>query len=101
MHHLIYETCEDVKAVFHGHNELIVKYAEKLNVPVTTKEHESGTTELAKEVLKVIGYNKLIVLRNHGFVCIGTTMKEAGEQSLATLSEAKKERAHQQYGIGC
>jgi L-fuculose-phosphate aldolase len=93
MHHLIYETCEDVNAVFHGHNDLTVKYAEELKLPVTRKEYESGTIELAKEVLKVLGDKKMIVLKNHGFVSLGTTMKEAGEQSLATLTQSKTENS--------
>jgi ribulose-5-phosphate 4-epimerase/fuculose-1-phosphate aldolase len=59
-------------------------------LPVTEKEYESGTVELAKEVLKVLGDHKLIVLRNHGFVSLGNTMKEAGELALATLNQSKK-----------
>jgi L-fuculose-phosphate aldolase len=101
MHHLIYETCRDVNAVFHGHNDSIVAYAKELGLPVTEKEYESGTIELAKEVLKVLGDRKLIVLRNHGFVSLGNTMKEAGERALATLNEAKRERSRQQSGISC
>ncbi|MCJ7614503.1 class II aldolase/adducin family protein [Candidatus Bathyarchaeota archaeon] len=89
MHHLIYEKCEDINAVFHGHNDVIVTNASKLGLPVTEKEYESGTIELAKEVLNVLGNNKLIVLRNHGFVSLGTTMKEAGEQALVTLNRSK------------
>jgi len=89
MHHLIYKECRTVNAVFHGHNALIVKYAEKLKLPVTRKECEPGTIELAKEVLKVLGDKKLIVLRNHGFISIGTTMREAGAQALATLTQSK------------
>jgi ribulose-5-phosphate 4-epimerase/fuculose-1-phosphate aldolase len=101
MHHLIYLNNQDINAVFHGHNDLIVRYAEKLKLPVTKKEFESGTIELAKEVLKVLGDNKLIVLRNHGFISLGTSMEEAGELALATLNEAKYERACQQSGISC
>ncbi|MGD2066127.1 MAG: class II aldolase/adducin family protein [Candidatus Bathyarchaeota archaeon] len=101
MHHLIYEKCGDVKAVFHGHNDTIIACAEELGLPVTEKEYESGTVELAKEVLKSLEANKLIVLRNHGFVSLGNTMKEAGELALATLNEAKLERARQQSGISC
>ena len=101
MHHLIYKTCREVNAVFHGHNDKIVAYAEKLGLPVTEKEYESGTVELAKEVLKVLGNNKLIVLRNHGFVSLGNKMKEAGELALTTLNKAKLERARQQSVISC
>ncbi len=90
MHSLIYKNNEEVNAVFHGHNETIVANAEKLGLPVTEKEYESGTIELAKEVLKVLGNKKLIVLRNHGFVSLGRTMKEAGELALATLKRCKE-----------
>ncbi len=89
MHHLIYKTCEDINAVFHGHNNVIVKNADELKLPVTEKEYQSGTIELAKEVLKVLGDNKVIVLKNHGFVSLGTTMKEAGELAVATLNRSK------------
>jgi L-fuculose-phosphate aldolase len=101
MHHLIYKTCREVNAVFHGHNDNIVAYAEKLGLPVTEKEYESGTVELAKEVLKVLGDHKLIVLRNHGFVSLGHSMEEAGEWALTTLNKAKLERAREESGISC
>ena len=90
MHHLIYKACGNVNAVFHGHNNTIIAHTEELRLPVTEKEYESGTVELAKEVLKVLGDHKLIVLRNHGFVSLGNTMKEAGELALGTLNQSKK-----------
>jgi len=90
MHHLIYKTCEDINAVFHGHNDLIVKNSEKLKLPITEKEYEWGTIQLATEVLKVLDDNKLIVLKNHGFVSLGKTMKEAGELALVTLTQSSK-----------
>jgi len=90
MHYLIYKTRKEVNAIFHGHNDAIIMNAEKLGFPVTEKEHEPGTIELAKEALKVLGNNKLIVLKNHGFVSLGRTMKEAGELALATLTQSKE-----------
>ncbi len=89
MHSLIYRNNEEVNAVFHGHNDVIVKNSDELKLPVTEKEYESGTIELAKELLKVLGDKKVIVLKNHGFVSLGTTMKEAGELALATLNRSK------------
>ena len=89
MHFLIYKTREEVNAVFHGHNDAIIMNAEKLGFPVTEREYEPGTIELAKEVLKVLGDKNLIVLKNHGFVSLGRTMKEAGELALATLKRTK------------
>jgi L-fuculose-phosphate aldolase len=89
MHYLIYETHKEVNAVFHGHNKAIVMNAEKLGFPVTEREHEPGTIALAKEALKSLDNKNLVVLKNHGFVSVGRTMKEAGELALATLKRSK------------
>ena len=89
MHYLIYKTCKDINAVFHGHNDLIVKNSEKLKLPITKKEYEWGTIKLATEVLKILDDNKLIVLKNHGFVSLGKNMKEAGELALVILTGSK------------
>ncbi len=90
MHYLIYKTCKEVNAVFHGHNDAIIMNAEKLGFPVTEREHEPGTIALAKEALRVLGDSKLIVLKSHGFISLGRTMKEAGELALATLKRCKE-----------
>jgi ribulose-5-phosphate 4-epimerase/fuculose-1-phosphate aldolase len=93
MHYLIYAARREVNAVFHGHNDAIVMNAEKLGLPATEREREPGTTALAKEALKVLGDNKLIVLKSHGFVSLGETMREAGELALATLKRGKAANA--------
>ena len=89
MHQLIYGANKEVKAVFHGHNDLIVANAKLMGLVVTEKEYKSGTLELAKEVVKVLCDNKLVVLSNHGFVSLGKTMKEAGELALFSLKHSK------------
>ena len=89
MHHLIYKARKEVNAVFHGHSDAIMMNAEKLGLHVTKKEYESGTLALAKEALKALENKNLVVLRNHGFVSVGATMKEAGELALATLKHSK------------
>jgi len=90
MHQLIYNSSTKINSVFHGHNDLIVANAKKLGLSVTEKEYESGTLELAKEVLKVLGNNKLVVLKNHGFVSLGKTMNETGVFSLSILKLSKE-----------
>ncbi len=89
MHFLIYKAREEINAIFHGHNEAIIMNAEKFKLPVTEKEHEPGSIELAKEVLRALGDRNLIVIKNHGFISLGKTMKEAGKQALATLRRSK------------
>lgn len=89
MHFLIYKAHEEVNAIFHGHNEAIIRNAENLKLPVTEKEHEAGSIELANEVLRALGDKNLIVIKNHGFISLGKTMKEAGKQALAALRRSK------------
>ena len=90
IHYLIYRNYVEINAIFHGHNNSIVSNAEKMELPITRKEYPSGTIELAREVLKVLGDNKLIVLKNHGFISLGETMKEAGELALFTLIQSRE-----------
>ncbi len=89
MHSLIYQTRKEVNAIFHGHNDAIIKNAEKLELPTTEEEHEPGSLELAEDVLGALGDKNLIIIRNHGFISLGETMKEAGKQALATLRRSK------------
>ena len=89
MHYLIYNYFERINAVFHGHNDLIVVNAKKMGLTMTEKKFEAGTLELAEEVLRIMGDNKIIVLKNHGFISVGKTMKEAGEMALYILNIAR------------
>jgi ribulose-5-phosphate 4-epimerase/fuculose-1-phosphate aldolase len=89
MHYLIYKTCNGINSIFHGHNESILINAEKLGLPITERESAPGTLNLAKEVVKILEKSKLIVLKNHGFLSLGATMKEAGELALLTLNSSK------------
>ena len=69
--------------------ENILINAEKLGFPVTEKEYKPGTIELANEVLRILGDNDLIVIKNHGFIALGKTMKEAGDMALVALERSK------------
>ena len=90
MHYLIYKTHKEVNAVFHGHSRAILMNAEKLGFPVTERKYEPGTRELAKEALKALENKNLVVLKIHGFVSVGNTMREAGELALSTLRRSKE-----------
>jgi len=90
MHFLIYQARDDVNAIFHGHNNSILINAKQLGLPITENEQDYGSIELAKETLKVLGENNLVVLKNHGFVSVGKTMKEAGELALSVLERSEE-----------
>ena len=78
MHAAIYAARNDVNAVFHGHSQGVLEQASRLRLPVTEHEQPYGTAELAAEMLKVLEWQKIVVMRNHGFVTVGRTMAEAG-----------------------
>jgi ribulose-5-phosphate 4-epimerase/fuculose-1-phosphate aldolase len=89
IHYLIYNTRDDVKAIFNGHHDLILKNAEKMKLPITKNEQPTGTMELANEVLDILGDNDFVVIRNHGFVSLGRNMKEAGDIAIKILKKAQ------------
>jgi ribulose-5-phosphate 4-epimerase/fuculose-1-phosphate aldolase len=90
MHFLLYNSRDDINAIFHGHDKSILKNAIKLKLPVTEEEAFPGTVELANEVLSVLENNNFIVIKNGGFVSLGRNMKETGELALKTLKKAQK-----------
>jgi ribulose-5-phosphate 4-epimerase/fuculose-1-phosphate aldolase len=90
MHYLIYNTRGEINAVFHGANDLILKNAEKMKLPITKNESEQDAMGFANAVLDVLGDNNFLVIKNHGFVALGRNMKEAGELALDMLKKAQK-----------
>ena len=90
IHYLIYNTRDDINAIFNGNHDLILKNAEKLKLPMTKNEQPDGSMELANEVLDILGDSDFVVIRNHGFVSLGRNMKEAGQLVLDVLKKAQK-----------
>ena len=82
MHYAIYKNRPDVNAIFHGHHTLITQNASSLGIPETKEKTPYGTTELADSVLEIIKKNNFIVIKEHGFISLGTCMKQAGDQTL-------------------
>ncbi len=82
VHYAVYQARRNVNAVFHGHSEKILACADKLGIVQTRQEEPEGTAMLAKAVLDVLGKENFIVMKNHGFVSMGKTMKEAGDLAI-------------------
>ncbi len=80
LHHAIYSVRPDVNAIFHGHDTLVMENAEKSGIPVTEKEEAYGTHELMEQAKKLCK-NNYFILKNHGIIALGVTMKEAGERA--------------------
>ncbi len=83
-HFAIYRERNDVHAVFHGHSREILKCVNKLHLPETREKAPYGSIELVRSVMEVLGDADFILIRKHGFVSLGATMKEAGERAIET-----------------
>jgi ribulose-5-phosphate 4-epimerase/fuculose-1-phosphate aldolase len=83
-HFAIYRERNDVHAVFHGHSREILKCVNKLNLPETREKAPYGSIELVRSIMDVLGDANFILIRKHGFVSLGATMKEAGERAIDT-----------------
>ncbi len=85
LHFAIYKARPDINAIFHGHCAELLENAGKLEIPTTSKEEPYGTIELVNSVLEIIDKNDMVMMKNHGFIALGKTMKETGEITLKYL----------------
>ncbi len=90
LHALIYELRPEISAIFHGHSPEILQAAEKQNWKQTKYACPYGTEALLESVSEVLDSTNFVVLKNHGFLSLGKTPKEAGERTLQHLKKAKE-----------
>lgn len=99
MHLEIYKKREDVNAIVHTHSPYATGFAfsdkqikrlegfgeiKKPYLPSIEYE-KPGSSELAESASKGIGDSDVLVLKNHGVICVGENLKEA--ESLAVFVE--------------
>jgi ribulose-5-phosphate 4-epimerase/fuculose-1-phosphate aldolase len=86
LHDRIYARRLDAQAVFHGHDHLVLKHAERLArelpIKVTAEARLFGTIEDAEETARELGSCDYIIRLAHGFVSVGRTLDAAGELAL-------------------
>lgn len=99
MHLEIYKKRDDVNAIVHTHSPYATGFAfsnksikrfegfgEIINPYLPSIEYEKpGSSELAKNASECIGDSDVLVLKNHGVICVSENLKEA--QSLAVFVE--------------
>lgn len=85
LHDLVYRNCPEAGAVLHGHSELLLRWAARLGLPVTSSVHAYGTVQLAEAALELImAGNRVFLLKEHGFVAVGPSIAAAGRLTLRT-----------------
>ena len=87
LHYVIYGARSDIQAIFHGHCSRISGKAEKLGIPITSKEEPYGTIALAEEVLQILDNNYFLEMKNHGFLSLGKSLDETGNLALEFLKK--------------
>jgi L-ribulose-5-phosphate 4-epimerase len=85
MHAGLYAARPGINAVFHGHSDRLLTEAERLGLSITAQEQPYGTPALVGQILNTLNGHQLVVMRNHGFVSFGRTMKEAGLEAEGIL----------------
>lgn len=98
LHDRTYRVRPDVEAVFHGHDDVILRFAEALGrefpIRVTPREIVFGTREDAEESAPLMRDRDFLIRKGHGFVSVGRTLDEAGERALAIHRRAMELARH-------
>jgi len=87
VHYAIYHARPDIQAVFHGHCDKISRDAEKLGIPITSREEPYGTIALVERVLESLDGLDFLEMRNHGFLALGKSLDDAGNLALKFLKK--------------
>ena len=88
LHDSIYRKYDAVKAVLHGHSAVMNEWADILGIPTTAHFYDYGTSELADSALEIVSMeNRIIILKDHGFVAVGSSIGEAGRLVLGKYRE--------------
>jgi len=78
LHHLSSQDRPDAGAVMHAHDPVATAEIIAGEVPETRKEEPYGTLALARMAMETFAKERrIIVLKNHGYVAIGTNLQEA------------------------
>lgn len=92
LHERIYAARTDVNAVLHGHDELVLEYAQALArefpIALTTGTRDFGTLIDSQETASELGAMPYIIRLGHGFVSVGRTMDIAGDLAVAVHRRA-------------
>ena len=86
LHFYIYSKRPEIKAIFHGHNIEICNIAiENNNIRETETEEPYGTIKLVESTIPFIE-DDIFIMKNHGFIISGTTIRDAGILTKKLLS---------------
>jgi L-fuculose-phosphate aldolase len=84
LHFLVYRSRPEAKAIVHAHDP-VTSALENHRLKETAREEPYGTLELAHMACETFSQKeRIIVLKNHGYVAIGDTLTHAVDQIIDT-----------------
>lgn len=84
LHWLLYRDLPGAGAVVHAHDEVATSGAAAHELPETAREEPYGTVALARLAAETFARGgEIIVLKNHGYVAIGSDLERALERVVA------------------
>ena len=94
-HGTIYDLDESVRFVFHAHSSRLWENSERLGIPITKKDIEYGTPEMAREVERLfeetdVRERGIFSMGGHedGIISLGSAADKAGIKMLRYLDYA-------------
>lgn len=90
LHGAIYNNRSDINAIFHGHNEDILRNLRQLGVIQTNREDGYGTLDLVNSTLEILKDIDFFIIKNHGFVSLGKSIDETGKRVMDVLNKCNK-----------
>ncbi len=90
IHFLIYQERPDIQCILHGHDDLVLEKAAALKISQTESEKESGSLELFREIKRALGRRNYLIVKNHGILSFGRTVREAGDRALRVHERAMR-----------
>lgn len=79
LHNVIYNNLPHINVILHGHSTLLNEHAVELGIPTTGIFYDYGTEELAQSALLLARQEiSFFILKDHGFVALGSSIKSTG-----------------------
>ena len=89
MHLLIYQRRPDIQAILHGHDTAALGKSQELSLPVTEHSAKTPSMDLIQDACGLATQYDYFLMRDHGFLALGTSIDDAGELARQVCARAR------------
>jgi ribulose-5-phosphate 4-epimerase/fuculose-1-phosphate aldolase len=90
MHLRMYALRPDIHAILHGHDTVALAQAGSLGLPVTDQSAAMPSVELVDDACALAARHDYLVLRDHGFLALASSLDEAGKLARRIADKARQ-----------